>query len=147
MHTLPKPCRKQHQDRKLLRKYAQDANPRRVVEKILSGHKLMDFPPTASLLFSSVSWHPTRVFTCILRNAGLTLATPTLDSTNIFSSILLENQFLGSRGDPPPPCPRFGHIAAFHTCFSACFANRPARGPAERGGGEVNLSPLCFEKI
>ena len=36
--------------------------------------------------------------------------------------------------DPPPPCWRFGHIAAFHTCFYAWFAHRPARGPAERGG-------------
>ena len=39
------------------------------------------------------------------------------------------------RGTPPLPGWRFGHIAAFHTCFYACFANRPARGPAERGGG------------
>ena len=144
------------------RKHGQDANPRKVFEKTRSGRKPQESlrentvqmqtpgktarkhgqdanrwtsPEPLHSAFSNVSLHPTHVFTRILGHGSLTLALPALNSTRVFSAIPSGGQFLGSRGKTPPPGPRFGHIAAFHTCFYVCFANRPARGPAERGGG------------
>ena len=136
------------------RKHGQDANFRRVCERTRSRCKPQerlrentvrmqtdDLPPNRFTVFSNISWHSARVFTCILGHGSSTLAPPPLNSTRVFSAISSVDQFWGSRGTPPPPCPRFGHIAGFHACFYACFANRPARGPAERGGGRGQPHP------
>ena len=88
------------------RKHGQDANPRKVFEK------------------NGQDANPRRVFekTRSRRKPQERLRENT------------GNQFLGSRGKTAWHW-RFGHITAFHTCFYACFENRSARGPAERGGG------------
>ena len=122
--------------RKTSRKHGEDANPRRVFEKTRSGCKPMDFPRTASLCFFEriLASYP-----CFYAYSGSWKLNPRTSSPQ-FYACFLGDSFGGSilgvpRENPPLPGWRFGHIAAFHTCFYACFANRPARGPAERGGG------------
>ena len=112
--NLPENTARMQTPGKSSRKHGQDANLRRVFERTRSRCKPKerlrentvrmqtdDLPPNRFTFFSNISWHSTRVFTCILGHGSSTLAPPPLNPTRVFSAISSGDQFWGSRGDPP----------------------------------------------
>ena len=129
------------------RKHGQDANLSRVFERTRSRCKPQerlrentvrmqtdDLPPNRFTAFSNISWHSTRVFTCILGHGSSTLAPPPLNSTRVFSAISSGDQFWGSRGKTPWHW-RFGILLHSTRVFTRVL-QIGQRGVQRRGGGE-----------
>ena len=139
------------------RKHGQDANLSRVFERTRSRCKPQerlrentvrmqtdDLPPNRFTTFSNISWHSTRVFTCILGHGSSTLAPTPLNPTRVFSAGYSGRSMLGVPRENPLGARVLGILLHSTRVFTRVL-RIGQRGVLRRGGvGEVNLPTLCL---